>query len=131
MDTLSLTDVVSTIVIMRPDVLSLLDRRGIDYCCHGSDSISTACQRAGISPTQLLAEIQAAIPSADDKPLPTPTTMAEWCDHIERTHHAAARSLLEQISTLSPRVVEAHGSRCPEFGGTPPPYPGWPEVPAE
>ncbi|CDQ44316.1 putative RecB family exonuclease [Mycolicibacterium neoaurum] len=25
----------------------------------------------------------------------------------------------------------AHQARCPEFGGTPPPYPGWPEVPAE
>ncbi|MFE3290034.1 RecB family exonuclease [Rhodococcus sp. NPDC059234] len=24
-----------------------------------------------------------------------------------------------------------HKVRCPEFGGTPPPYPGWPEVPAE
>jgi putative RecB family exonuclease len=25
----------------------------------------------------------------------------------------------------------AHHSRCPVFGGTPPPYPGWPEVPDE
>ncbi|MGU3652734.1 RecB family exonuclease [Mycolicibacterium sp. A43C] len=25
----------------------------------------------------------------------------------------------------------AHQARCPEFGGAPPPYPGWPEVPAE
>ncbi len=25
----------------------------------------------------------------------------------------------------------AHQSRCPEFGGTPPPYPGWPQHPAD
>jgi putative RecB family exonuclease len=25
----------------------------------------------------------------------------------------------------------AHRCHCPEFGGTPPPYPGWPEVPDE
>ena len=25
----------------------------------------------------------------------------------------------------------AHRGRCPEFGGTPPPYPGWPEAPDE
>jgi putative RecB family exonuclease len=25
----------------------------------------------------------------------------------------------------------AHQSRCPEFGGTPPPYPGWPRHPAD
>ncbi|MFG1931966.1 RecB family exonuclease [Mycobacterium sp. NPDC048908] len=25
----------------------------------------------------------------------------------------------------------AHHAHCPVFGGTPPPYPGWPEVPAE
>ncbi|HYP32952.1 MAG TPA: hypothetical protein VES00_13870, partial [Burkholderiaceae bacterium] len=25
----------------------------------------------------------------------------------------------------------AHHDRCPAFGGTPPPYPGWPEDPGE
>ena len=25
----------------------------------------------------------------------------------------------------------AHHAHCPVFGGTPPPYPGWPEVPDE
>jgi putative RecB family exonuclease len=25
----------------------------------------------------------------------------------------------------------AHHTHCPVFGGTPPPYPGWPEVPDE
>jgi putative RecB family exonuclease len=24
----------------------------------------------------------------------------------------------------------SHRALCPEFGGTPPPYPGWPEIPA-
>lgn len=32
--------------------------------------------------------------------LPTPSRLCDWCDHK---------------------------SRCPAFGGTPPPYPGWPE----
>jgi putative RecB family exonuclease len=35
---------------------------------------------------------------------PKPSRLCGWCDHKVR---------------------------CPEFGGTPPPYPGWPEVPAE
>lgn len=35
---------------------------------------------------------------------PNPGRLCDWCDHR---------------------------SRCPAFGGTPPPYPGWPDVPSE
>ncbi len=42
MATLELTDPVAAIAIQRPDLLALLDRLGIDYCCHGSDSVATA-----------------------------------------------------------------------------------------
>ena len=35
---------------------------------------------------------------------PKPSRLCDWCDHK---------------------------SLCPSFGGTPPPYPGWPEGPAE
>ena len=42
MATLELTDPVSAIAIQRPDLLALLDRPGIDYCCQGSDSVATA-----------------------------------------------------------------------------------------
>jgi putative RecB family exonuclease len=46
--------------------------------------------------------IQAAGATGDFRP--HPSRMCDWC---------------------------AHHSHCPVFGGTPPPYPGWPEVPDE
>lgn len=115
MATLELTDPVSAIAIQRPDLLALLDRLGIDYCCHGSDSISTACSRVGLDPARILAEVRAEVPGPSAESPPTPTTITEWCDHIEHTHHPVARTLLDQMSTLAPRVADAHGSRHPEF----------------
>ncbi|OMC54781.1 recombinase RecB [Mycobacterium sp. IS-2888] len=46
--------------------------------------------------------IQSAAPTGDFRP--SPSRLCDWCPHHER---------------------------CPAFGGTPPPYPGWPEDPAE
>jgi putative RecB family exonuclease len=46
--------------------------------------------------------IQSAGATGDFRP--QPSRMCDWC---------------------------AHHSHCPVFGGTPPPYPGWPEAPAE
>ena len=46
--------------------------------------------------------IQSAGATGDFRP--SPSRLCEWC---------------------------AHRSRCPAFGGTPPPYPGWPDEPAE
>ncbi|MEB3982312.1 RecB family exonuclease [Mycobacterium sp. 663a-19] len=46
--------------------------------------------------------IQSAAPTGDFRP--SPSRLCEWCPH------------------------QAH---CPVFGGTPPPYPGWPDQPAE
>ncbi|OMC11577.1 RecB family exonuclease [Mycobacterium sp. SP-6446] len=46
--------------------------------------------------------IQSAAPTGDFRP--SPSRLCDWCPHQER---------------------------CPAFGGTPPPYPGWPENPAE
>jgi putative RecB family exonuclease len=46
--------------------------------------------------------IQSAGATGDFRP--SPSRLCEWC---------------------------AHQSRCPAFGGTPPPYPGWPDEPAE
>jgi putative RecB family exonuclease len=46
--------------------------------------------------------IQSAGATGDFRP--QPSRMCDWC---------------------------AHHSRCPVFGGTPPPYPGWPELPDE
>jgi putative RecB family exonuclease len=48
--------------------------------------------------TAIWAAILRAAPTGDFRP--SPSKLCEWCDHR---------------------------SRCPSFGGTPPPYPGWPE----
>lgn len=49
--------------------------------------------------TAIWAAILRAAPTGDFRP--SPSKLCEWCDHQ---------------------------SRCPSFGGTPPPYPGWPEA---
>ncbi|MCV7433854.1 RecB family exonuclease [Mycolicibacterium bacteremicum] len=57
---------------------------------------------------------------------------------FERTLTAIWRAIQSAGSTGDFRAKRsklcdwcAHRALCPEFGGTPPPYPGWPEAPAE
>lgn len=113
--TVSLDDPIAVLAVRRPGLLPLLDRLGIDYCCHGSDSVSQACVRAGVDPARLLAEMEAAAAADRSEPSPTPITMTELCDSIEQTHHASARSLLDHMSTVAPRVADVHGARHSEF----------------
>lgn len=108
-------DTVGSIARDRPELLRVFDRLRIDYCCRGGDTLAEACRRAGVD-VPALAEAASGAPSepaATDTP--APRTMTEWCDHIEATHHAAAREAFARLSAMMPRAIDAHASRHPRL----------------
>jgi regulator of cell morphogenesis and NO signaling len=102
----------------RPEVLPLLERRNIDYCCGGDRTVKEACREAGVDPRKLLEEI-------DHTPLCGGVDATDWqavslselCDHIEQTHHAFLREQLPFLSALIAKVVAVHGQHHPELLG--------------
>jgi regulator of cell morphogenesis and NO signaling len=105
---------VADLVIAVPKAIAVLERLGIDYCCHGAQSIQQACSGASITSEELLtmiAEAPAAAPERafSDEPIP------EIIDFILGTHHAYTRAALETLEPLAAKVAGVHGANHPEL----------------
>lgn len=98
-----------------PAVIPVLDRFGLDYCCHGEHSLRAACETARVSLDDVLAAIdeQRAEPNGEPERCWLGATMTELADHIEATHHTRARDLFARIAAVVPRVRAAHVGRHP------------------
>src|ERR1041385_3163500 len=91
---------IAELVLSMPKSIPVLERLGIDYCCHGGQSIQQACSGASISAEELLAMIDDAPAAAPERSF-TDETMPEIIDFILDTHHVYTRATLE---TLAPRA---------------------------
>jgi len=102
------------IVTLHPSLAADLERRGLDYCCHGARTLAAAAGEAGLDPQAVADELSAA--RVDEPP-------AEWAsllpddlaDHIESVHHRYLWAELPRISALVDRIVAVHGDRHPEL----------------
>lgn len=102
-----------------PVLIPVLDRFGLDYCCHGGRSLKEACEAARVSLHDVLAAIQEdrSVPRGASDQRWMDATMTELADHIEATHHARAREWFDRLTTIVPRVKAAHLARHPWLEG--------------
>lgn len=100
-----------------PASLAVFERLGVDYCCGGKRPLREAADAAGMTPDEILDAIEAAVSnaSAPEERDWSAATMTELADHIEATHHAFVRDVLERLSRIMPRLVRAHAERHPEL----------------
>lgn len=101
------------LVAERPTRARVLDRRGLDYCCHGDRTLAAACDAAGLDAASVAAELDTAPEAADDGWTELPA--AELADHIVTTHHRYLRDELPLLEALVAKVLDAHGDRHPEL----------------
>jgi regulator of cell morphogenesis and NO signaling len=97
--------------------ISVLERYGLDYCCHGSQTLEQAAHRHGAS----LDEVVGALASLGD---PAESGYpAEWEDlaaltrHIVEHHHGYVRGITPTIHRWLEKLVERHGTNHPELAG--------------
>jgi regulator of cell morphogenesis and NO signaling len=102
------------LVTRHPELARHLEHRGLDYCCHGSDTLGDACAAAGLDPAAV-AEALALV--ADEPSMPTWATLdaTQLVDHLEATHHRYLWDELPRIGSLMTKVVGVHGQRHPEL----------------
>jgi regulator of cell morphogenesis and NO signaling len=106
---MTLGDLVAT----RPEAARVLDRFGLDYCCHGDRTLDDACAAAGLDPRV----VGAAMPEADDGESASWTDLEPpaLADDILATHHAYLHEELPLLDALAAKVVSVHGERHPEL----------------
>ena len=76
------------LVTAHPRLARELERRGLDFCCGGDQTMDEACRAAGLDPATVAAELAAVTAAADDERAPWATMgPAELVDHIVDSHH--------------------------------------------
>lgn len=92
----------------------VLERHGIDYCCHGDRSLADACTAAGLDTVEVAAELVAVQPTGGVQVAGSgPLALAE---HIVSSHHAYLDEELPALEALALKVRGVHGGRHPELG---------------
>jgi regulator of cell morphogenesis and NO signaling len=102
------------IVTRRPALAAELERRGLDYCCHGGRTLADAALEAGLDATTVAGDLSVI---AVDEPAAAWATLgpSDLVDHIDAVHHRSLWAELPRISALVDKISTVHGERHPEL----------------
>lgn len=115
METIDPMMTLGALVNAQPGLARELERRGLDYCCGGGQSLSEACRRAGLDLEITTRELTVA--AAGETPSDwTTMTAVELVDHLEATHHRYLWDEMPRLSALVAKVASVHGDRHQELG---------------
>lgn len=92
-----------------------LERRGLDYCCGGRQTLEEACRAADLDPAVVAEELAAAVGEDDDEAPWATMGVVELVDHIVETHHRFLWDELPRLEALAEKVADVHGERHPEL----------------
>lgn len=108
---------VRELAVENPHATRVFERFGIDYCCGGGRTLSSACAEKGV----LVEEVQKAIATGIAAEV-TRLTTQDWTrsdlsaliDHITATHHVYVRQETVRIQQMLAKVAAKHGAKHPE-----------------
>lgn len=101
------------LVAERPARARVLERLGLDYCCHGNRSIAAAATAAGLDPVTVAEDLGAVTdPAGAGIDSLDPSALI---DHIVAVHHVYLHEELPLLVELAVKVREVHGDRHPEL----------------
>lgn len=110
---LPLNRTLGDLVAERPARARVLERFGIDYCCHGTRTLADAAAAAQLDPTAVADELLAVVdPTGAEVDALDPVALI---DHILETHHAYLHEELPLLVALATKVRDVHVSRHPEL----------------
>jgi regulator of cell morphogenesis and NO signaling len=106
---------IGELAVAMPEAIPILERLGIDYCCHGEQRVQAACSAVGMTADELLQLIGAAET--------TPAGAHAWeaepagalIHYIVDTHHDYTRKALQTLQKLAAKVRGVHGENHPEL----------------
>jgi regulator of cell morphogenesis and NO signaling len=108
---------VGLLVRERQSRAAVLERYGIDYCCHGDVSLAAACRQAHVPVEDVCRQLDAGDSSlrTEDEIDWSHERLAQLVNHIESRHHTYLRKQLPLLSARMDKTIAAHGSKHPEL----------------
>lgn len=102
------------LVTVHPELGRVLERRRLDFCCHGDRSLQDACAAAGLDAQEVVAELEATA----EAPSSVEWALLDAVDlvvHIDTVHHRYLWDEMPRLTELAAKVASVHGDRHPEL----------------
>ncbi len=114
--TITTNTTVGEIVRAVPACARAFEKLGIDYCCGGKKTLAEACRAKGLDAPTVVGMLS-AFDAAPGAGLTNAEAMsvAELCDHIQRTHHDYLRAELPRLDFMTRKVAAVHGEHEPRL----------------
>jgi len=107
----SLTTPIGEIATAQPSSTGVFLRHRLDFCCGGRRSLQDSCERAGLNPTEILAELEADARKGGDTLHWEDRSQTELADHIEGHYHAGLRRDFPPLIEAARKVERVHASK--------------------
>ena len=101
------------LVAENPARAVILDRAGLDFCCHGQRTLAEACAASGLDAEQIAAKLD----TVSDAPPANWTGggRASLATFVEETHHGYLHAELPDLVRLADTVRNVHNEHHPEL----------------
>ncbi|MEO7732558.1 MAG: iron-sulfur cluster repair di-iron protein [Kofleriaceae bacterium] len=106
-----LTTPIGELAAAQPSATRVFLRHRLDFCCGGRRSLQEACERAGLNPVEIAAELEQESGRGDPSPRWELRSQAELADHIEGYYHAGLRRDLPPLIEAARKVERVHASK--------------------
>jgi regulator of cell morphogenesis and NO signaling len=93
----------------------VLDRFGLDFCCHGHDTLDAACREHHIDPSVVVGELMAIKPAPEEHPAADASWPLGKLTRYLEGHHASLRDMLPLIGARLHAIAPLHLTRYPEL----------------
>ena len=113
MNTIDTTMTLAALVDAHPQLAREFERRGLDYCCGGQQSLADACAGRGLD-ASTFNDLAAAI-TEDDAGDWSTFGVTDLVHHLEATHHRYLWGEMPRLSALIAKVMSVHGQRHSEL----------------
>ncbi len=106
---------VGSIASRHPLATRVFHRHGIDFCCGGGIPLAEACDRKGLAPATIIAELEKEIAStAEPEQRWDEAPLSDLIQHILMTYHEPLKRELPRLQEMARKVHTVHGDKDPE-----------------
>jgi regulator of cell morphogenesis and NO signaling len=107
----SMTMSLGDLAAANPSATRVFLRHRLDFCCGGRRSLADACNKAGLDPASIVAELEHEASRGDTATHWDRRPQSELADHIEAHYHAALRRDLPPLIEAARKVERVHAQK--------------------
>jgi regulator of cell morphogenesis and NO signaling len=101
---------IASLVLKNHQIVPVLEKYSIDFCCKGKANLADACKEKGIDLSKVLIEIDSVQKTETNKTMPfVEMSQAQLVNHIIVNHHYYVKHAMPTIMAHLEKVVKKHG----------------------